>query len=490
MVKADSVHLEATEDISLEVSAQAAWGSVSVDLLPSSAEGLPETVFRSRTLEAVSASMRARTPDAQRRFLQVNAWDPEPVSRGDSDNYCRILSAELRGEELLLVGAVSGALHTASSPEIMVQGRPSLTKKGARTGEALQKESGFEVSMVFPCPHEMQRAGDVFFRYAPGYSAVSILEQILLSLAQQSRAPQAEQEVRPQVSCESEPLRPSQGTVNAVSSAADALEAELDRDLEQMASIDTTYVQVTSHHSSFKGGQRPPNPQRRQQPGCTIWSKDHQVPRKQAGWRPILNGGKSPRQRLQLANTNNPSVWSWHTHGSAVAALVEAGKLNTEPPLRRQLIQIQALRKAWAEGDLARLAAVLEASRDDSLASSILSRLQTELGSMALPAHTVARLLPLLQRLAQSDSDEHALVAMRVALWVVQASWTGVSRSLKNIATPKVQYQACEEATTRLQAFFSLIKSLSKSVRISRTNGPLVAACRRLKSALEEALAD
>lgn len=167
--------------------------------------------------------------------------------------------------------------------------------------------------------------------------------------------------------------------------------------------------------------------------------------------------------------------------------IVEAGHVKAAHSLARRLRGLRALKTPWSTGDFGALAAVLEASRDEALVSGALNRLKDH--PRPLPPKALARLFPVAQRLSQSEVEDHAVVAMRFVLQSLQFSWPAVAKSLRSVATPKATYDACEEAAARLASLFVVIKKMNSSVRIQKTNGPLVAVCRKLKSSLEEALA-
>jgi len=147
---------------------------------------------------------------------------------------------------------------------------------------------------------------------------------------------------------------------------------------------------------------------------------------------------------------------------------------------------VQALRLAWQSGDFAALAAALEASQDDALISGALRCLQQE--RQPISPRFLGRTLRLAQRVAQSDREDHAVAAMRFVLHALQVSWPRVAKDLQHVATPKVTRDACEEVVARLSSLLALVRTMARSVRISRTSGPLVPVCRKLKSTLEEAL--
>lgn len=170
----------------------------------------------------------------------------------------------------------------------------------------------------------------------------------------------------------------------------------------------------------------------------------------------------------------------------ALHTYVDTGHNRTTHALSRRL-QVRALRLPWASGDAVTLSRVLEATKNDALTAAFLSRL-TQHEQLFSPHH-LSILIPLIQELAQADYEDHAVAAMRFTLHCLNNSWPTVAKSLRSVATPKATYDACNETASRLQSLYAVVKAMSRSVRISRTNGPLVPLCRKTKISLEEALA-
>lgn len=155
--------------------------------------------------------------------------------------------------------------------------------------------------------------------------------------------------------------------------------------------------------------------------------------------------------------------------------------------LSRRLQRIQALRVAWCRGDAAQLVHRLEEAREPALTTGVLRLLQQQRDPV-LPARSLSRLLPLAQRLAQSSCESHALEAMRCVGHALQFSWPPVVRALRTVGTPKDLWEACEEVVAQVLALLSVVRKMSQSVRLSRSSGPLLPVCRRLRASLEEAL--
>ncbi|CAE7035136.1 PocGH01_10012000, partial [Symbiodinium sp. CCMP2456] len=154
--------------------------------------------------------------------------------------------------------------------------------------------------------------------------------------------------------------------------------------------------------------------------------------------------------------------------------------------LAGRLRSLQVLQDIWAAGDAAGLVQVLEACGDDSLTAACLNRFV--LTPNPLPVQSLARLLPLAQKLSQADCEEHAVAAVRFALHNLRVSWPAIAKLLRSVSTPRVVLESCEEAVLRLQSLYSTVKALSRSVKVSKTSGPLVPLCKKLKVSLEEAL--
>jgi len=171
----------------------------------------------------------------------------------------------------------------------------------------------------------------------------------------------------------------------------------------------------------------------------------------------------------------------------ALFASVEAGHARSAQALARQLQGVRALRAAWAAGDGGVLAGAAEQARDGALASALFRRLQQH--GKPLSARSLSRLLPLAHRTAQSDCEDHAVAAMRFVLHALDVSWPSMARALRQVGTSKAAHDACEEVASRLSSLLATVRAMSRSVRVSRTSGPLVPVCRRLKASLEEALA-
>jgi len=363
------------------------------------------------------------------------------VSFGDPLNSCRVLDVEVSGEDFFVVASVLGCEHDpgeakvsllGSSPVLLqARGVPYLTAKlQAMWGLDEEKET-VPVCMAFPCHSELQLAQDVLFSYAPGYTPVSILDRLRRSLAEDGWSHAKPCSAAAEVPM---PAPPKPLTVQPAAPASTA----------------------ASH------GARP-------------------LPLPPAPTRPPVVQSEAPAPAAQGSDE-----LQWGQRAELLCGCAEAGHARTFGALQRRLRACWAFREAWAMGDASRLCDILEASSDQTLVHGALAALLEH--SRPIPPGPLSRLVPLAQSLAQSDREANALVAMRFCLQLLQVSWPPVAKSMRNVATPKATWEACQALTARLSALFSVVKAMSRSVRISRTNGPLVPVCRKLKTALEEAL--
>ena len=101
-------------------------------------------------------------------------------------------------------------------------------------------------------------------------------------------------------------------------------------------------------------------------------------------------------------------------------------------------------------------------------------------------------MLPIAQDLARADREDLALSALRFVQQALQISWPPVARHLRQGGTPKARdkavWESCEAARASLQALHAVVKDMALSVKVSRSNGPLLPVCRKLKVAIEDAL--
>jgi len=177
----------------------------------------------------------------------------------------------------------------------------------------------------------------------------------------------------------------------------------------------------------------------------------------------------------------------WAARGDTICAAVEAKHHRVMCVMTNRLHSLQAFQASWEAGDTVALVKKLEACSDDALPAAFLGRFSEH--REEIHPTLLTRLLPLAQKLVQAKCEEHAVAAVRFALHLLNVSWPGVAKALKSVATPRVLFRACEEVVQQLQSMFSVVKALSRSVKISKTNGPLAPLCKKLKANLEEALA-
>lgn len=196
-----------------------------------------------------------------------------------------------------------------------------------------------------------------------------------------------------------------------------------------------------------------------------------------------------PKQSKRESDSRSDAlICDWAARGEMICAAAEAKHQRVMCVLTNRLHSLQAFRTSWEAGDIVAFVQKLEACNDNSLPAAFLSRF-AEHPEELHPA-ILARLLPMAQKLVQANCEEHAVAAVRFALQLLHVSWSGVAKALKSAGTPRVLFKACEEVVYQLQSMFAVVKTLSRSVKISKTNGPLVPLCKRLKGNLEEALAN
>mmetsp|Transcript_96790 Transcript_96790/g.153227 ORF Transcript_96790/g.153227 Transcript_96790/m.153227 type:complete len:378 (+) Transcript_96790:55-1188(+) len=359
------------------------------------------------------------------------------ISWSDPLNFCKVLNVEVRDSELLLLVHVVGIRHAPEEAEIITSGGVPLRLVGRapknddlRTSSQMEGD-GHEYSLLFDCPETLQCAEDVLFSYAIGYDTVPILDLILSSLVVCS-APHSSK-LAERSTCVSR-----------------------ENDLGEVSSACRKSSQLVEPRDSSKN---------------------------------VLQ----PVQVQQVEQFNTPCVVD-KVEGIAPAAsceaffkMVDVGHSRTVPILERRLKEVKTLSTAWIHGDMQGFIDILERSDDHALLYGALERLQSKVHE-PMPARALARLLPLLQRLSQSNYEAHAVVAMRFALQAIEKSWPAVTKALRNVSTSKVIFEECQAALQSTSSFYASVKTMSRSVRISKTNGPLVPVCKKLKTSLEQAL--
>mmetsp|Transcript_56563 Transcript_56563/g.106101 ORF Transcript_56563/g.106101 Transcript_56563/m.106101 type:complete len:386 (+) Transcript_56563:78-1235(+) len=352
------------------------------------------------------------------------------ISRGDGNNYFIVESAELEDYELIVSGCVIGDVLDPSLAQVFSLPCSRPWSKNVEVDPEMPHSTGTQVqiSFVSNAPVDIFALEDLFFRYAPEYSDVSILKLCL----------------------------------------------EHRTHVEAQIPMPSWYAGVASSVPRLE---------------------DASLPRRHAYPEPADHTGKReifPAQNGFLQKTipnkeQGADGGFWPARAAAACAAVEAKHEGVLRLLDARLRTMQVLQKSWLAGDVNELVQTLEAGKDDSLAATCLNRLV--LHPRPLAARSLARLLPIVQKLAQADFEEHAVAAVRFTLHSLRVSWPDIAKLLRSVATPRVVLQCCEEAVVRLQSLYSTVKALSRSVKISKTNGPLVPLCKKLKLSLEEALA-
>jgi len=387
------------------------------------------------------------------------------VSWGDPLNFCQVRSAEIHGDELVVIAVVVGIVQDAERAVVVcdnihsVRGCACAEAREMRECECKDGSLAWEVYLAFaglPLSCLLRRPQDLTFCYAPGYTAISIANNLSGLPAENAQ-----------------PSRPP-ATANIV----------LEREFDEMDFIDEA--------ECLHRWQLEQQLQFQREPRGTKREDGFRTPQRASPPQKHPQGPIPPSDAFYAA--------AQASHGRVLKALQD------------RLRGVHEFRLRWAAGDWVGLAAVLEASWDGATVAQVLRllssepqqpphRIRTQQPSMhdcgssrssssarqpkPLPPNALAKLLPVAQRLAQADCEDHAVAAMRFVLSAIEVSWPPVARALRTVATPKATYDACEEAVQRLAA----LSAMSRSVKISRTsNGPLVPLCRKLKTALEEAL--
>ncbi|CAK0886716.1 unnamed protein product [Prorocentrum cordatum] len=342
-----------------------------------------------------------------------------PVSRGDALNYCEVVGVELRGAELVVAASVVGVLQPASWARVTTLGQAGLQLPGrAAAGEPAGGAPGTDedetaLRLAFDCPAELQRAEDVLFCYAPGYSTVSILDSILGSLLDDLLSDCGSPGTAPAAP---EPTAPARAVQEACQAVAWAIARASSRGPAARPALEPAADSARDSEGSSK--REDGFTQRRSSSGSGLLRPQHQP-----------SGAALAR-------------------AEALCAAVEGGHGKLAAALDTRARCLRALRGCWPAGDAAALAA--------------------QLGP---------------------DDGVHALSAMRFVLAVLELAWPSVSKGLRDVATPRAELDACQGVVARLSALFAVVKSLTRSVRVSRANGPLPSVCKQLRSALESALA-
>lgn len=421
------------------------------------------------------------------------------ISYCDDLNYCAVETVESYNKELLIVVTVVGMLLEPCLSEIFSQksSGPSFRVQGCASSEnALAfpvhfKSESSEVFIFFKLPDGLQLSQDISFRYAPGYTPVSIVGR-LTGLFQRNE-PMKENVQQQSLGecwqdCMESPSKPYTNSKNHLQTSPyriaweeDCVErpiSNLCHNQETNASNFTRGRCVSPAASSYRNRSGSATPVRSvSRTVCSPVSFEERRKREDG----FIQKGSPKPQRREASQAPTPS-------GASCAHLFATIEAQNHPQGLQQHLQIvQEIRQLWISGD-SLLLSRLEAP--SGLRDVILFRLFSSLSQQShpLPPRVFSRLLFLAQQLAQSSYEDRAVVAMRFVLQSLKVSWPSVAKSLQNVATPKASFEACEEVVSRMLSLYGLVKAMSRSVRISRTNGQLVPVCRKLKSSLEEVL--
>jgi len=196
------------------------------------------------------------------------------------------------------------------------------------------------------------------------------------------------------------------------------------------------------------------------------------------------------RRSRPSASSPSPAAAASAKKADMACMAVEAVHSTAAEALGKRLACVRDLRAAWASGDASALAAVLQGCGDDGLTSRVLRRLHQL--KQRLPPRALAAILPVAQDLARADREELAVAALRFVQQALQISWPSVVRHLRQAGSPKAcppsVGESCEEAVAKLQAMQAVVRDMASSVKVSRSNGPLLPVCRKLKVTIEDAL--
>eukprot|EP00927_Polykrikos_kofoidii_P053557 TRINITY_DN48166_c0_g1_i1.p1 TRINITY_DN48166_c0_g1~~TRINITY_DN48166_c0_g1_i1.p1 ORF type:complete len:655 (-),score=94.31 TRINITY_DN48166_c0_g1_i1:93-2057(-) len=412
---------------------------------------------------------------------------PADISFGDPLNYCVVECVEVLEDELLVVVSVVGCAQDAECAEISVVshddgGRsasfggvtpppqpPPHRLRGRAAGDGCLREDGShqDVILAFACRSSvLQNAQCVFFSYSPSYTRVDLLQQILECFTTQS--PRNAHNGRLQwKGCPGDVRQEASGptvaieTPTPVVSLRDSCSAEEGGGMFADEAAASAAVPERTFHLSDTESTNTASAAKEE---CNL-----------------------PTEHESQDEVGPRIVLPWGHRLEALCTAAEAGHARMAAAMTRRIRDTCALRQAWETGDVSAITAALEASRDEALVYVCLRQLVQH--SKAIQPRSLARIVPLVQHLAQSDCEDHAVAAMRFVLHTLQVSWPAIVKALRHVATPMATREACEDLVASLQSLFGVIKGMSKSVRIARSNGPLIPVCRKLRTALEESLA-
>lgn len=460
---------------------------------------------------------------------------PGAVSWGDPLNYCEVLQIIISRGELLVACSVTGASSEPGQAEITTPRGSRLRDRRVCPAQLAQLgfDSRADVHLLFDLPEAFQRSQDVLFSYGPGYTHVSIRDQISSSLSSevvesarcehdQPRGARLQWEGSPGSHLSLRGQTPDESDGEGSGDLMHARPRQAQPPLPRSWSQPSAEVVVSTEEAGHIPGAGVPHASNpgmhfaeslrasllqaetsyKDEPAAVpkdVVSADNacEVAMKREdgfeGSRAVLRS--RDREVRRLSDRGRTSLGSQVIDTTAAdsrkrvdtfAALTEAGHQLVMSTLVQRFHEFPALRAPWALGDACACAVALEASHDEAFVCDAMLRLKEY--SRPFPPRAVARLLPVVHRLAHSNCEDHALVAMRLALHILQISWPAVVRALRAVATPKTTWDACEEVVGRLGSLYSAVKAMSKSVRLARTNGPLIPVCRKLRGELEEAL--
>lgn len=469
--------------------------------------------------------------------MPVHASD---ISWGDPLNYCAVEGAELSGEALLVVTSVVGVVHDPAEAEVWTSGPSSARCPGRALADPqpldADPDGATEVCLVFDCPRELAHASEVYFTYSAGYTRVSIVDMLLPADGLTSPKPNGAQRLQWEGSpcsldgtSSSERATPLVEIIDSELCSPIVPRSEASTDAGCTDPIDSVKLNPPHWASPSEAPQIEQTPSECFLPPCTplapnVAAKVPDAELSLSAGTSATEGGLArsvspcdrgrvrqslPQREVPQAVTRNvkredgfrrsktpprgvlvpaPGRPPTRTSADTLCTAIETGHSRVQAALARRLRDTQQLQPAWPAGDASQVTMHLGTCRDDALAYGVMYSLQHH--RRPVPAAALAQFLPLAQHLAQSECEEHAVAAMRCVLQVLRVSWPPVAKALRTVSTAKVLHEACEAVLASLWALQAAVKAMARSVRVSRTSGPLLPVCRKLKASLDEALAD
>lgn len=407
--------------------------------------------------------------------------DRDRISWGDPLNYCKVEHVDLCGAELMVAVSVMGTIHDAECAAITTASPPILRIHAMQQSETCllgdaSDEDVANIELVFKCNYALELAEDILFSYAPGYTCASILDMILMSVAHRNQV-QASHSFKKQ----------EQYFLNATEIS-----------IEQDSNLDVKHCRRNSEQSGKANSTFSKPGENLNQGGDTFNADDganisfcplhaEEQVKREDGFSHNSRFQVQDRLPQSMATSRACSGPIWGPRGDEICAAAESGHYRIAEMLERRIRKLDRLRVHWDAGDARCLAHILNNHNDQALLYGVFVHLSDH--HNPIPAQSLSWLLPLASRLSNSDFEDHAVAAMRFILQVLQVSWPTVAKALSNVATPRPLLEACENVVGHLGALLASVRAMSRSVRISRTNGPLVPVCRKLKLSLEDALA-